>query len=573
MHYKPEEPIISPLSAIVAVVALGFATFLAQPGLAGGGPENVFLLVNSASKDSLTVANHYVKLREIPASNILFLEWDKQKGEIPGASFRDEILLPALEEIDRRGLQGQIDYLIYSCDFPWKVDFRSDFPKEKFTAGYQPQGSITGATYLWAFVKDKRKEMFGINSNNYYSMPLNGVTVSRAFRAQVRWLPGGQRADGRGIPYLLSAMLGVTYGRGNRVDEIIQYLQRAREADGTRPSGTVYFLKHDGVRSRTRDGLFSQAVAELGLAGVKAEILPFKFPKGKQNIAGLTTGVPDFNLQQAGCRMLPGSIGDNLTSFGGVFTENFSQTCLSEFLRHGAAGACGTVVEPLSYPQKFPSPFVHVHYAHGCSLAEAFYQSIHAPFQQIIVGDPLCQPWAQSPEVRVAGLDGRHFTSGNLQLIPSLPPEDARPIRAFELFVDGVRYKRCRQGEQFDLDTAQFADGYHELRVVATEDTPIETQGRWLGSVMVKNGHDAIQLSIDNQDQLATADYVLVKVASTQKEPASIMGHGRKLAEVPSGNGTARIAVDQLGSGPVTLQAIVAGERGLVSRPLSIEIP
>ena len=79
--------------------------------------------------------------------------------------------------------------------------------------------------------------------------------------------------------------------------------------------------------------------------------------------------------------------------------EESGQTPLSEFLRYGAAGASGTVIEPYAIPEKFPSPQIHVHYARGCTLAEAYYQSVHGPAQFLIVGDPLCRPWATIPVV------------------------------------------------------------------------------------------------------------------------------------------------------------------------------
>src|SRR5262245_20477487 len=42
---------------------------------AGGGPENLILVVNSASANSLTIANHYVQLRKIPPNNVIYLDW------------------------------------------------------------------------------------------------------------------------------------------------------------------------------------------------------------------------------------------------------------------------------------------------------------------------------------------------------------------------------------------------------------------------------------------------------------------------------------------------------------------
>ena len=44
---------------------------LAPPARAGGGPENLFLVVNAASWASQSVANHYVELRKIPPINVL----------------------------------------------------------------------------------------------------------------------------------------------------------------------------------------------------------------------------------------------------------------------------------------------------------------------------------------------------------------------------------------------------------------------------------------------------------------------------------------------------------------------
>jgi hypothetical protein len=100
-------------------------------------------------------------------------------------------------------------------------------------------------------------------------------------------------------------------------------------------------------------------------------------------------GYPKFSWASSGSRLRPGAICDNLTSFGGVLDPAMDyqpasdiqpQTSLSEFLRAGAAGACGTVVEPFLLTEKFPLPSLQVHYARGCSLAEAFYQSLYCPF-------------------------------------------------------------------------------------------------------------------------------------------------------------------------------------------------
>ncbi len=576
IHLLPTRPVrfwrCSPLLA-----ALALAGGLTSESWAGGGPENVFLLVNSSSRDSLTVANHYIDLRKIPPRNVFYLDW-RRKMVTWGGTFREEILKPALEEMDRRKLGGQIDYLIYSCDFPWRIDFSREFPGEDFPLALKPTASATGATYLWSFVMNKRKEMFGLTTNFYYSPIRGGVSLTRAFRGQHYWNPEGRRTTAaEGIPFLLSTMLGVTDGRGNTVEEIVRYLESAKEADGAKPKGTIYYVQNNTPRSTPRHDLYPQAVAALALAGVHAEIVQGTFIQNKSQVMGVMCGAPQLNIAQSGCRFSPGAFCDNLTSAGGNLlireAKGPQQTPLTEFLRFGAAGACGTVVEPMNFPQKFPSPFLHVHYARGCSLAEAFYQSVAGPYQQLIVGDPLCQPWADRLEVAVKGIEGQPRLSGTVIITPSAKTSEGKAVATFDLFVDGERTERCAVGGQFSLDTTKLADGAHELRVVATDSSAIETQGRWIGEVLVKNGLDAIQISADETMIAKGMEFLTVNVASSRKEAVTILHNDREVGTVPLGTGTVRIAVDTLGVGPVTLYALSAGVPGLRAHPLRVDLP
>ena len=69
--------------------------------LAGGGPENVFLVVNSASWASQAVANQYIHLRHIPADNVVYLDWDGGFEATDIATFRQQILGPVLQTLER----------------------------------------------------------------------------------------------------------------------------------------------------------------------------------------------------------------------------------------------------------------------------------------------------------------------------------------------------------------------------------------------------------------------------------------------------------------------------------------
>jgi hypothetical protein len=71
----------------------------------GGGPENVFLVVNSSSADSLAVANAFAALRGIPPINVLMLPWQGSVEGVPIATFRDELLRPILQAIDHEAVE------------------------------------------------------------------------------------------------------------------------------------------------------------------------------------------------------------------------------------------------------------------------------------------------------------------------------------------------------------------------------------------------------------------------------------------------------------------------------------
>jgi hypothetical protein len=111
------------------VFAVWVVFSIVRPVWAGGGPENVFLVVNPRSADSMTIANYYIHLREIPPGNIFYLSWDPQREEVAIGDFRNALLKPILDAIRTRRLAGQIDYVVYSSDFPHRVNLDADLNK------------------------------------------------------------------------------------------------------------------------------------------------------------------------------------------------------------------------------------------------------------------------------------------------------------------------------------------------------------------------------------------------------------------------------------------------------------
>jgi hypothetical protein len=236
-----------------------------------------------------------------------------------------------------------------------------------------------------------------------------------------------------------------------------------------------------------------------------------------------------------------------------------SQTPLSVFLRAGAAGASGTVTEPYAIPYKFPSPMMQVHYARGCSLAEAFYQSVYCPYQLLIVGDPLCQPWAERPRVFVGGVQPDDIVKGTLHLQPSASLARGT-VDHFEIFWDGRRVGRCEPGATFDWDTARQADGYHDLRVVAVGPRPIECQGRRIFAVRLANHGRKIAASLKTLPPFRADSPLQIAVDSPGSRGALAIHGDRVVGRISGEKGDIVIPANALGAGPVHLEVFALGK-------------
>ena len=631
-----------------------FCVFICAPSqsLGGGGPEQVLLVVNPRSPDSLSIANHYLQLRHVPAENVLYLPWDPAKQRTDVDTFRREILAPVLKVVSGRRDVARIDCVVYSSGFPWAINTSPDVDKlllaqkadakesqaakdangakdesesddndsspadernQRFVIEWPRHltkvGSINGLTYLWERVVSRNPINYMALGTNWYmrhEAAEEEQVATSAFCSSNRFGPQGETLDpaalverfqelrktrqhreaGKearidlsplGSSYLLSVMLAVTAGRGNTVEEVLHYLRRSAAADGTRPTGTIYYVKNANVRSQARHDAFPAAVSQLKELGVAAQIVEGTVPRQKTDVQGAMLGTASFDWEKCQSTIRPGAICEHLTSAGGVMSAGAGQTPLSEFLRYGAAGASGTVTEPYAIQAKFPVPQIHVHYARGCTLAEAFYQSVNAPYQLLIVGDPLCRPWANIPAVRVKGARAGATVEGLLELEPAATIPGQSAISHFELFVDGSIRARCKPGESLKLDTARLPDGYHELRVIAFEAGPIQSQGRRIIPITTSNHGRTARLSVSPQGTIPAGKPLVATVKSPGSIGIAVMQNTRLLGRVAREAGKIEIDAAKLGSGPVRLHAVGLG-KGLpntnaVSAPVEVVLP
>lgn len=397
------------------------------------------------------------------------------------------------------------------------------------------------------------------------------------FRSRFSYAANGMvnSVPGQGNRHYLSTVLAVTRNLGNTEAEALASLERSVKADGSKPPGKFFFAKTNDIRSKTRQPQFAQAMAALKSSGQSGEVITSKVPVRERSVLGACIGTPQFNWTQSGSKLLPGAIGDNFTSYGGRMDVP-GQTKLSEFLRHGAAGASGTVVEPYAIANKFPHAMLHAHYARGCTLAEAYYQSVAGPMQLLIVGDPLCRPFARAPLINVKGIAANAELKGSIQL-EFTSALSAEKVAALQLFVDGRLVHQQSGQRAFSLDTTGLSDGYHEFRIVGQSPGLIGVSGNQIFPVWVNNQNRKVELSCPHEDFLDT-DTIPFAAKSNWGDTIGLVHNGRMISKAKGNDVTFAIRADLLGRGPVKLEALAlseesgSSEKAISSYPVSLEI-
>ncbi|HMP76439.1 MAG TPA: hypothetical protein PKE12_09100 [Kiritimatiellia bacterium] len=537
-----------------------FSFFLSTTAALAQGPHEIVLLINQNSPASLEVAHHYAQLRRVPASNLIYLDVPEQalgtRAELSQEQFKRHIYEPVIRAIETRRLQDHILAWIYSVDFPVRITTPSPV-------------SLTGITFTRGEFPGSEQVDKGLYASPFFRGPDKPGEAG---------LPPGSLQeyavllrDKMPIPAML---LGHAGSRGLSADAIVDSLRRAAAADGTRPRDGIYFHVSDDARSTCRRWQFDGAVAELNQIGIPAQTSSNRPVEGAA-LSGLMLGTA-FTADSWG-RFQPGSIVDNLTSFGALF-HTHEQTRLTHWIAAGASASAGTVVEPLSIWTKFPHARLFAHYARGCTALESYMQAVRSPLQLLLVGDPLVKPWsAPIPLTLISMEDAKKPLRGDASfLVSSLAPI---PGSTYLFMLNGRSLPAGGKNPGLKLDTTGMPDGHHELSVVAYSPGPIRRQGHGRIGFTVNNAGRFTTLA-RTDGATNTLDYYrpfTVQVAADGAATSVVItAHERVLWQGPASTQAQTVSLSpaDIGPGPVSLQASARYADGMAvhSVPLSIQI-
>ena len=551
-------------AALVALAGLGAGWEPAAK--AGGVGENAVLIINPTDANSLWLGNYYKNARQIPDSNVFYLT--------PGATNYQQfaqVNIPAvLGEIESRGLTSMVHFvLIAPTDqfFVSAADLVSDgcFPVRRF--------SLTGA-YTSAFISSEilAANAFSSLPNRFYGTSNTAV----AFDSQTAWFGGNSSTDSTARRYMLGGQIGFTGYQGNTPQQIIDMIDRGVAVEGSRPTGTFYYMSNTSDAARNvRSGQYSSASNTIvNSLGYGAQVLTGLLPAGRQDVLGVMGGFANADILNANMTVLPGAFCDHLTSYALTFDEN-GQTKGTDWIRKGASGTSGAVEEPCNYVGKFNHARFHVYYAQGATIGEAYLRSLSFfPFQNMLLGDVLARPFAWVPSVGVPDAPSGPV-SGVLTITPTA--STARPrysIASLDVLVDGRRLGSGAPGQPFSIDTTTLSDGWHDLRVIAYDNSPNKTAGRWRGTFMVSNQGLSASLAADaTGGPMATPVTFTLGAAGRAVQEIQVVQNGRVIAARP-GPGTVRVFGRTLGGGPseVRARAVFADGTTADSAPLSFNM-
>lgn len=547
-------------------IALFLAPALASTlALAGGSPERALLIINPGSAESMYLGNYYKDARNIPDANVLYIEpGPDQYADAAGPNGSIEGVLGALRNA---GIADHIDYIILASTPTSFINAPG-----LVTDGCWPVARFSpSSVYTNAFI---RQQILAGNNpstgiNHFYA-----TGAPRAFSSQNAWLFGSPSTSPSAARYFIGAHLGYTGANGNTIGELLSMIDRSVMADGTRPSGTFYFMNTTDPPRNVRSPQFSMAINAITGAGGSAAMLNGILPEPHQDCLGVMTGWADPAVESGNFALAPGAFADHLTSWAATFYIN-DQTKVSAWIRKGASGSAGTIEEPCNYTGKFPHATFHSNYFAGCSLGESWLRSVgFIPYQGLLYGDALTRPFATFPVVSATLPAGP--VSGVINFTPAasttLPNAS---VASLELYIDGVRHSARPPGQAFSINTLALPDGPHDVRILAVDSTPVQNTGRWVGTLNTNNSGRSVNLSLaTTTGTMTTLFSPQVSATGAAVTELRLLHNGRVVAASAASPATLPVYGRNLGSGISRIQAEALFADGATARsqPITLDI-
>ena len=362
--------------------------------------DHVLLVVNEASADSVKIGEHYARVRGIPADQVLQIDAPVIET-VPRATFQRQIETPISSWIAKRAAHDRILYIVLTKGVPLRIEgtlgrtgtvasVDSELTllyRKMVGATLAPGGQVPNPYYLGAEPATKAKRFNHRDHDIYLVTRLDGYTVADVIAMIDRGVaasPTGavvldQKAE---LPasaaenWMKDAAVALN-DQGFGEQAVLESTTRA--FDGTQPVIGYYSWGSNDPVLRTRKLSVNFAPGAIAAMFLSSDARTFAEPPA-QWVA---------------------SDSRNLRSL----YAGSSQSLTGDLIRNGVSGAAGYVREPYADGAVRPDKLFPAYLA-GFNLAEAFYLATpYLSWQSVIIGDPLCSPFAaRRPGTEAAGV-------------------------------------------------------------------------------------------------------------------------------------------------------------------------
>ncbi len=375
-------------------------------------PDEVLVIANKDSKESLEVAAHYRKQRKIPAENGVELSFPGYRHPA-GISFEDfeaKAVVPIKKHLEERGLKDKILCLVTTYDVPYVVNGPALSKEElaeltlKLPEGNRGSAGMiltTRASFDSELAWLYREDAYGLPPGDLKRRQLYCYQTQNPFLAKSRKFRQFRKEHVKGGTIYLTARLDAP------TPELAKGLvDLALQAELEGPSGTGYFDSKGKTFGKRKLG-YSSGEFWARRAWIDTHNAGFKTVREETGALFAENACPDAliywgwyaltNYQNSFTpKFRPGAIAVHTASGEAVdlrrVPEKGGPWCTG-FLAHGVTACTGPVGEP--FLQAFPNAEIFFPRLYqGWTLAEAYGNATQAvSWMMVLIGDPLYTPF------------------------------------------------------------------------------------------------------------------------------------------------------------------------------------
>lgn len=352
--------------------------------------DNVLIVTNSLSQASGEIAEYYARARAISGDQILRLPMPVQE-ELDRPDYVSKIERPIAEWLTRNAAQDRILYIVLTKDIPLRI---------RGSAG--PGGTVASVdselTLLYRKMYGGPVQTAGATLNPMF-VGENPIESVKAFthRTYDIYLVG--RLDGYTVADVKALIdRGVSPSKQGQV--VLDGKLELRDSVGNK------WLRAAAASLQKRSAWANRVVIDTGQTTLTGQTDVIGFYTWGSNAVMATE-------RRFGHQFVPGAIAAEYVStdartfkepppewrvndarkpFGGS-----AQSLIGDFIRDGISGVAGHVAEPYLNGTIRPDALFPAYVA-GFNVIESFYLAMPSiSWQTVVVGDPLCAPFAPGP--------------------------------------------------------------------------------------------------------------------------------------------------------------------------------